>query len=69
MDAQLSFNLTITYVFAEVEHALVLSDVLYFLLKVAKLMQCDFKVVKEVCHRAVDEIELINVLLEDFGTL
>ena len=68
VDAQLGLDLTIADVLTEIEHALVLSDVLDFLLEEAQLMQCHLEVVEEVGHRIKPEVEVTNVLLEDFGT-
>ena len=45
-----------------------LSNVLYFLLNVAKLVQTHLEVVQEVRHGVVEEVQTIDVKLVNLGS-
>ena len=61
--AELRLALTIEDIFTEVKLCLVLPHLLNLLLQVAQLVQTHLQIIEEVCHLAVHEIQLIDVLL------
>ena len=61
--AELGLALTIEDIFTEVKLCLVLPHLLNLLLQVAQLVQTHLQIIEEVCHLAVHEIQLIDVLL------
>ena len=63
MQTELSFDQSVADIFAEVKHALVLTNALDFLLHDAQLVQTDLHVVQKVADGVVQKVQLVNVLL------
>ena len=66
MKTKLCLTLSIIDCFTEVKHALILANILNFLLEVTKFMQTNFKVVQEIGHGAMKKVQFVNVLLINF---
>ena len=69
MDTELGLSFSIADTLAEVKHRLILANIFDILFHVAKLVQAHFKIIEEVTHRVLEEIELVDVMLVEGNSI